>query len=145
MMRSAEMTLIAAEGYARSGNLLKASETLNELLSARQASPFVLGSKSQEEVVAAILIERRKELWGEGFALSDILRTQASVVRKPALGLDGEPLKVTVITPTGPKEVFAKQHTTLRFPNDKAFVPNSPYYLIPIPLTELNNNPNLNK
>ncbi|MCX2453993.1 RagB/SusD family nutrient uptake outer membrane protein [Pedobacter sp. PLR] len=146
MMRSAEMTLIAAEGYARAGNLPKASETLNELLTARKATPFDLGSKSKEEVIASILTERRKELWGEGFALSDILRTQASVIRKPALGPDGQPLKVTVITPDGtPKEVFAKQHTTLRFPNSTDFVPNSPYYLIPLPLTELSNNGNLGK
>lgn len=147
MMRSAEMTLIAAESYARNGNLSSAVTTLNELLSARQASPFVLGSKSKEEVIAAILIERRKELWGEGFSLSDILRTQSAVVRLPALGADGQPLKVTVITPDGKtKEVFAKQHTTLKFSDkDKPnFVPNSPYYLLPLPQAELDNNPNIN-
>ncbi|WP_316821769.1 RagB/SusD family nutrient uptake outer membrane protein [Pedobacter gandavensis] len=145
MMRSAEMTLIAAEGYARAENLSKAVETLNELLSARKANVYVLGSKTKDQLIADILIERRKELWGEGFALSDILRTQSAVVRKPALGSDGQPLKVTVITPTGPKEVLAKQHTTLRFPNSTDFVPNSPYYLIPIPQSELNANPNINK
>lgn len=145
LMRSAEMTLIAAEGYARNGDLPKAASTLNELLSARQANQFVLGSKSQEEVIATILIERRKELWGEGFALSDILRTQSSVVRSPALGADGQPLKVTVITPEGiAKEVLAKQHTTLRFPDKTEFVKNSPYYLLPFPQTELINNPNIN-
>lgn len=145
MMRSAEMTLIAAEGYARNGDLTNAALRLNELLSARQATPFDLGSKSKEEVIAAILIERRKELWGEGFSLSDILRTQSAVVRLPAVGTDGEPLKVTVTTPDGmTKEVLAKQHTTLRFPDKSAFTPNSSYYLIPLPLTELNNNPNIN-
>ncbi|WP_316748553.1 RagB/SusD family nutrient uptake outer membrane protein [Pedobacter gandavensis] len=144
MMRSAEMTLIAAEGFARAGNLPKASETLNELLTARKATPFVLGVQSQEAVIANILIERRKELWGEGFGISDILRTQASVIRKPALGADGQPLKVTIIGADGlPKEVFAKQHTTLKFPNGKDFVPNSPYYLVPLPIAELNNNGNL--
>ncbi|NQX41717.1 SusD family protein [Pedobacter steynii] len=148
MMRSAEMTLIAAEGYARNGDLSNATTVLNELLSARQASPFILGSKSKEEVIAAILIERRKELWGEGFSLSDILRTQSAVVRLPALGADGQPLKVTVITPDGKtKEVLAKQHTTLKFPDKEKpnFVPNSPYYLIPLPQAELDNNPNINK
>ncbi|MNV47721.1 SusD family protein [compost metagenome] len=145
MMRSAEMTLIAAEGYARKGDLTNAALRLNELLSARQASPFDLGSKSKEEVIAAILIERRKELWGEGFSLSDILRTQSAVVRLPALGTDGGPLKVTVTTPDGKtKEVLAKQHTALRFPDKSVFTPNSSYYLIPLPLTELNNNPNIN-
>lgn len=143
MMRSAEMTLIAAEGYARSGNLPKAVETLNELLAARRANTYVLGTKTKEDLIADILIERRKELWGEGFAIADILRTQSSVVRKPALGPDGQPLKVTVITPTGPKEVFAKQHTTLRFPDEKPFTANSPYYLIPLPQTEFDSNPNV--
>lgn len=146
IMRSAEMTLIAAESYARSGNLPKAAELLNELLTARQASPFELGVKSKEEVIETILIERRKELWGEGFALSDILRTQQAVKRSPALGLDGKTLKVTVITPNGStKVVDAKQHTTLRFPDGTAFVPNSKYYIFRVPQIEYTNNEDIDK
>src|SRR5690606_29133929 len=94
-MRASEMTLIAAESYARNSELTKAVEQLNAVRTARKADLFILGLKTKEEVIAEILIERRKELWGEGFALSDILRTQSAVVRKPALGTDGNPLQVT--------------------------------------------------
>jgi hypothetical protein len=67
-------------------------------------------------------------------------------VRNPALGTDGKPLQVTVITPDGSsKVVSAKQHTTLKFPDGSAFKPNSSYYLFSVPQTELNNNPNINK
>lgn len=145
-MRASEMTLIAAESYARNADLPKAVEQLNSLRAARKADPFTLGSQTRDQVIAEILIERRKELWGEGFALSDILRTQTAVVRNPALGTDGKPLQVTVITPDGSsKVVSAKQHTTLKFPDGSAFKPNSSYYLFSVPQTELNNNPNINK
>ncbi len=145
-MRASEMTLIAAESYARNSELIKAVEQLNEVRTARKADPFILGLQTNDEVIAAILIERRKELWGEGFALSDILRTQSAVVRKPALGTDGNPLQVTVVTPDGSsKVVAAKQHTTLRFSDGTEFTPNSKYYLFPVPQTELNSNPMINK
>lgn len=144
-MRASEMTLIAAESYARNVELSKAVEQLNSLRAARNADPFVLISQTKDQVIEAVLMERRKELWGEGFALSDILRTQTAVVRQPALGNDGKPLQVTVITPNGTsKVVAAKQHTTLRFPDGSAFKANSPYYLFSVPLTEINNNPNIN-
>lgn len=146
LMRASEMTLIAAESYARNSNLIKAVAQLNFVRSARKAELFTLGLQTKEEVIAEILIERRKELWGEGFALSDILRTQSAVVRKPAIGTDGKPLQVKVITPDGSsKVVSAKQHTTLTLPESKPFIPNSSYYLFSVPLTELNNNPNINK
>jgi hypothetical protein len=145
-MRASEMTLIAAESYARNSELIKAVEQLNAVRIARKADPFVLGLHTEDEVIDEILIERRKELWGEGFALSDILRTQKAVVRNPALGTDDKPLQVTVITPDGSsKVVVAKQHTTLRFSDGTAFIPNSKYYLFSVPQTELNNNPNINK
>jgi len=79
-MRASEMVLIAAEGYARAGENDKAVAALNKLRTARNAKLF--SGNDTDQLIAAILIERRKELWGEGFALSDILRTQGKVVRK---------------------------------------------------------------
>ncbi|KIO78592.1 carbohydrate-binding protein SusD [Pedobacter lusitanus] len=145
LMRSAEMVLIQAEGFARNSDLTTAVQYLNELRTARKAILFDLAGKSADDVINAILIERRKELWGEGFALSDILRTQGSVKRSPYLDENGQPKMVTITTPDGQtKTVQAEQHTTLRFPDKSAFKPNSPYYLFNIPQLELNANPNLN-
>lgn len=146
LMRSSEMTLIQAEALARNSDLNGAVQYLNELRNARKADPFILAGKTREQVIDAILTERRKELWGEGFALSDILRTQTAVKRLPYNDANGDPIKVVVTTPDGStKTVTAKQHTTLRFPDGTDFKANSIYYLFNIPQSELNTNPNINK
>ena len=63
-----------------------------------------------------MLIERRKELFGEGFSLSDIIRTQGKVVRNPYTTADGKPIKVKVTTPDGTvKEVDARGHSVFTF------------------------------
>ncbi|MFC6099538.1 RagB/SusD family nutrient uptake outer membrane protein [Olivibacter domesticus] len=141
-MRSAEMYLIEAEGYARSGQTQQAIEALNALRNARKAVLFSGGS--QEELVQAILVERRKELWGEGFSLSDILRTQGTVVRKAYVDANKNPIKVTVITPSGASKVVNGQgHRIVNLPDGSPFVANSKYYLFAIPLEEVQQNPNL--
>jgi len=145
LMRSAEAILIKAEGYARAGNLTEGINALNQLRTARGARTFDPAGATQANLVKEILIERRKELWGEGFGLSDIIRNQLAVVRKPYVDANGDDIKVTVVTPGGTtKEVVAKYHTALTFLDGTAFVPNSPYYIFAIPQAEEQNNPNLN-
>lgn len=143
LMRAAEMYLIEAEAEARNGNITNAVTVLNELKTARNANAYT-GSLSQNEVVKEILIERRKELFGEGFSLSDIIRTQGTVVRKPYVDASGQPIKVQVITPDGTvKTVNGRGHSVFNFPDQTAFAPNSKYYLFSIPQKEVENNPNL--
>ncbi len=142
-MRAAEMYLIEAESEARNGNVTQAVTVLNQLKAARNADAYT-GSLAQNDVVKEILIERRKELFGEGFSLSDIIRTQGTVERKPFTDAEGKPIKVQVTTPNGAvKTVDGKGHTVFDLPNKTPFVPNSPYYLFSIPLKEIENNPNL--
>lgn len=144
LMRSAEAWLIKAEGYARDNNITDGAAALNALRNARGATPFNPVGATKEQLVDAILIERRKELWGEGFALADIIRNQLPVVRKPYVDAAGNDIQVTVTPPGGqPKQVPAKYHTTLKLPNGP-FVANSPYYIFAVPLAEEQNNPNLN-
>lgn len=146
LMRSSEMTLIQAEASARNGDLNSAIQYLNELRQARNAAPFSLSGNTESSLIDAILIERRKELWGEGFALSDILRTQTAVVRKPYTDATGQPIKIDIKDKNGNiQSVNTRQHTTLKFPDGSAFKPNSPYYLFKIPQSELNTNPEINK
>lgn len=141
-MRAAEMVLIEAEGNARAGQQEKAVALLNALKSARKAKLFAAGTSSA--LIDEILIERRKELWGEGFALSDILRTQQSVVRKAYSHADGSAITVDVITPDGTtKNVAAQGHRVVKFPDGSNFSANSSYYLFAIPRDEANNNENL--
>ncbi len=146
LMRSAEEYLVEAEANARLNNLQAGATALNVLKAARNAKPFDITGKTQQDLIDAVLIERRKELWGEGFGLADIIRNQLAVVRKPYVDANGNDIKVTVTTPDGTtKQVAAKYHTALRFPDKTNFVPNSPYYIFAIPQSEEQNNPNLYK
>ncbi len=143
-MRSAEMILIEAEGYARSGNTEKAIAALNTLRTARNASLFNPGGG--KVILDEILLERRKELWGEGFALSDILRTQAKVHRKEYKKADGSSIQVTVTKSDGTKkQVAAQGHRVVKFPDGSDFIENSRYYIFVVPQLEEQQNPNLLK
>lgn len=146
LMRSAEMYLIAAEAYAQQGLLTKAAESLNILRAARKAKLLDITGLTAQGVIKEIRTERRKELWGEGFGLSDILRTQQPVVRKAYVDGSGNPIEVSVLRANGSyRKVTAKGHTSLKFPDGSGYVPNSPYYLFAIPIVETNTNPNIDK
>ena len=75
-MRASEMKLIQAEAYARLGKSSEATAALKSLL-AKRNNQWV-GTASVEEV----LLQRRIELWGEGFAYYDLKRNGLGVVRK---------------------------------------------------------------
>ncbi|HMF72866.1 MAG TPA: RagB/SusD family nutrient uptake outer membrane protein [Flavitalea sp.] len=78
MMRAAEMYLIEAEALARSGQDGKAKDILWMLQDRRSA---VRSISSGQALIEEILVERRKELYGEGFAWFDLLRTLKPVQR----------------------------------------------------------------
>lgn len=143
LMRASEMLLIEAEARAREGLLDKAVVPLNALRAARGLSDYPLVGQSQDDVITEILVERRRELWGEGFSITDILRTQQSVVRVPL----SEEVAQSEVDAWQEGGGFAKRnplgHWFLKFPDGKPFVPNSPYYLYAIPEREINANPNL--
>lgn len=145
LMRKAEMVLIQAECLAEQDDLPGAIGKLNSLRIARGADTPNLSSLSKEDLIEEILIERRKELFGEGFSLSDILRRQKAVERKGVASktpviIDG---KVVVLGKEKKDTAFVKGHTTLRFPNKTNFIPNSDYYLFVVPSNESTNNPNI--
>lgn len=146
LMRAAEMYLIEAEAYARNGNIDKAAERLNDLRGARSAVLYKAAGQTIKQAVDTILVERRKELWGEGFSLSDILRTSGTVVRKAFVQANGDPIVIKVPRANGGfVSVNGKGHRAVKFPDGSAFVPNSKYYLFAIPDAEIKNNPNLDK
>ena len=118
LMRAAEMYLIETEAKVRDGvALAQAVAPLNTLRNARGVGDYEVTGKSQEDVINEILMERRRELWGEGFGITDIL---GSFEKRNPLG-----------------------HWFLNFPNGKPFTVNSTYYLYAIPQKEINANPNI--
>ena len=79
MMRAAEMYLLEAEALARSGQEQKAKDVLWELQDRRSA---VRTQTSGTSFIEDILVERRKELYGEGFAWFDLIRNSKPVHRE---------------------------------------------------------------
>ncbi len=82
-MRIAEMYLIEAEAQARSGNSAAAAQALFPLAKNRDAS-YVLSTKTGTALIDDIMIQRRVELWGEGFRFLDLKRTNADLDRRGA-------------------------------------------------------------
>lgn len=161
LMRSSEMCLIEAEGMARSANytISDAVKPLNELRKSRALKDYDLTGKTKEDLVKEILLERRRELWGEGFGITDILRTQQSVVRtaltpdyiksideiKKVTGDNGKEEYVVSCWQANGKYIDKTPagHLTTAFPDGSQFVPDSKYYIYVIPEKETNANPNL--
>ena len=78
-MRADEMLLIEAEAKARGGDQSGALVLLNQLQSMRGETP---STKTGDALVEDILLERRKELYGEGFGWLDIIRNCKPLVRE---------------------------------------------------------------
>lgn len=141
LMRTSEIYLINAEAkaYLEDADAVGQLHKLQTARGAIKASPA-----SQQELLDAIWLERRKELFGEGFGLIDIIRNQQRVQRKaypqsPQVEYtykDDSGVEHTVaVTPQG--------HRVLNFPDKSEFTINSKYYLYRIPDSEESENQNL--
>lgn len=80
-MRIAEMYLIEAEAQARAGNSTGAAQALFPLAKNRDAA-YVLSTKTGAALIEDIMVQRRIELWGEGFRFLDLKRTNADLDRR---------------------------------------------------------------
>lgn len=80
VIRVSEMYLIAAEALALTNKSSEALTLLNTLRSSR-INGFVSGIESGADLINAIAIERRKELWMEGHRWFDIKRTTRNLQR----------------------------------------------------------------
>lgn len=145
LMRTAEIYLINAEAKAHLGEG-SAVERLNELKRARGANEIT--GLSGQALLDAIWLERRKELFGEGFALIDIIRNQQKVVRKEFPQTKKIEYSYEVMNSNGTIEevkinLLPQGHHILNFPDQSEFSSNSKYYLYRIPDVEYTANPNL--
>lgn len=83
LMRVAEMYLIEAEANARAGQDAAAAAALFTL--AKQRDPnYVLSTNTGAALVDEIMIQRRVELWGEGFRFYDLKRLNLPLDRTGA-------------------------------------------------------------
>lgn len=75
-MRSAEMILIEAEALARQGKNAEAAQALKALMANR-----IEGWSAPTVTVDDVLLQRRIELWGEGFSFFDLKRNNKGIDR----------------------------------------------------------------
>ncbi len=86
-MRAAEMYLIEAEAYARmGGHDTEAQAALNALRQAREtvSANYVASTNTGQALIDEIMLNRRLELWGEGFRFTDLKRLNEPVDRTGA-------------------------------------------------------------
>ena len=73
MMRAAEMYLIEAEALARDDQDGLAAQVLFDLISTRDDN-YVLSTSTGQDLIDEIMVQRRIELWSEGFRWLDLKR-----------------------------------------------------------------------
>jgi hypothetical protein len=81
MMRASEMLLIEAEASARLNDEAHAKQLLDQLRAQRYTGAVTPSANTGSALVEEILLERRIELWGEGFSLYDIKRNKKGLNR----------------------------------------------------------------
>ena len=89
-MRAAEMYLIEAEALARQGQDGPAATVLEALIQTRFPGYSAAGLTGAA-LLNEILVQRRIELWGEGFSLMDIKRLKQGLNRPTGAGNHGSP------------------------------------------------------
>ena len=114
VLRLSDILLIAAEAYYNTADPVNANLYLNKV--AQQRDPSFAGwADSGSQILEDILTERRKELAFEGSRYWDLVRLQRSFTKVS----NQSPLNTISVTPSNTSLIF------------------------PIPLTELNANPNI--
>lgn len=125
LMRASEMYLIEAEALARLNRGAEAIPVLEALVKARN-SAYVLpvaAATDNQALINEILLQRRIELWGEGFSLLDMKRLNKDLNR-----IAGDPVKGE--HSAGLAVVLQRSIT-------------DPQYLFRIPQTEIDSNDEL--
>lgn len=79
-MRSAALYYIEAEALARSGNEGTAKQVLYDITITRDPS-YVLSTKTGAALINEIILQKRIELWGEGYAWFDMKRLHVDLTR----------------------------------------------------------------
>ena len=119
MMRPEEMLLIEAEAKARLNQTQAAQTLLKQLRDSRYSAPTTV-TATGNDLLEEILLERRIELWGEGFAFLDLKRLNRGIDRN---GSNHLPLVATTMVLAAGNNYFNYQ----------------------IPQGEIDANPNINE
>jgi len=81
MMRAEEMILLKAEALAMSGSVAQGKQVLEDFITTYRDPAYVCTAATDVEIQDEIWFQRRVELWGEGFGMSDAMRLGKNIVR----------------------------------------------------------------
>lgn len=81
IMRVEEMILIKAEATAMAGNLSSGKQILENFVKTYRDPSYASLAGDASSFQDEVWLQRRIELWGEGFAMSDIMRLGKNIVR----------------------------------------------------------------
>ncbi|MCL1867803.1 MAG: RagB/SusD family nutrient uptake outer membrane protein [Paludibacter sp.] len=81
MMRAEEMILIKAEAAAKAGRLAEGRQILENFVKSYRDPSYTSTAANVDNFSNEVWLQRRIELWGEGFAMADIMRLGKNVVR----------------------------------------------------------------
>jgi tetratricopeptide (TPR) repeat protein len=81
LMRAEEMILIKAEATAKAGNLPSGKQILQDFVANYRDPSFTSTAASVADFENEVWLQRRIELWGEGFAMADVMRLGKNIVR----------------------------------------------------------------
>ena len=132
LMRIEEMYLIVAEAEARNGNATEGAKVLNEFVSTYRDPNFSVASDASS-VIAAALLQRRIELWGEGISYFDILRLNEGLDRRGA-GFD--PKFVFKIAADDPLMIFQIPNSEIQANQMLTDADNNPIGGTPTPVED---------
>lgn len=120
LMRSAEMYLIEAEAKAKNGDEPGAITAINALVQPRN-SAYSASTLTGTALVNEIRLQRRIELWGEGFSLLDIKRLNQPLARATGTGNHQALATVFTLPAADPKWLFKIPQG--EFDTNKSLVP----------------------
>lgn len=81
MMRVEEMILIKAEALAMGSSATAGKQVLENFIQTYRDPAYICTATDATGVQNAVWLQRRIELWGEGFAMADIMRLGKNIVR----------------------------------------------------------------
>ncbi|MEG1403725.1 RagB/SusD family nutrient uptake outer membrane protein [Bacteroides sp.] len=81
IMRAEEMLFIQAEGKAMAGDLNAGKTLLENFVKANRDPSYSCTAANANSFQNEVWLQRRIELWGEGFSMSDIMRLGKNIVR----------------------------------------------------------------
>lgn len=81
LMRAEEMLLIQAEALAMSNQTGKAKHLLEDFVKSSRNPAYTCSASDAEGIRDEVWLQRRIELWGEGFAFYDLMRLKKPLIR----------------------------------------------------------------